>query len=81
MDVEAVSSKALGVMDSKEFFISRDTLSNGEGSDAQLPKTKYPHSCMLRCPQRLSDQIPAFPLGHSTRDIAGIHTMFVIKIN
>lgn len=40
MGVEALSSKALRVMDSKGFFISRDILSNGEGWDAQLPKTK-----------------------------------------
>lgn len=42
MDVEAVSSKALGVMDSKVFFKTRDSLSNGEGSDAQLPKQNIP---------------------------------------
>lgn len=81
MGVEALSSKALRVMDSKGFFISRDILSNGEGWDAQLPKTKYPHSCLLGCSQRLSDQILEFPLSHSTRDIIGAYAMFVRKTN
>lgn len=79
--VEVPSSKALGITDSKEFFLSRDILSNGGGSDAQLPKTKYRHSCLLRCPQRLSDQILAFPLSHNTRDIVGAYAIFVRKIN
>ena len=75
MGIEALSSKTLGFMDSKKFFTSRGILSNGEGSDAQLPKTKYPHSCLLRCPQRLSDQIQGLPLSHMTRDIVAAYTM------